>query len=196
MSMKLNYHSSYLKMQSSPGPCLISNVKQTPLCVLTLLFLAPLWLPRILHFQSWSRPNIQRLGGEWGQTLVPLVTLTDWLRASPGCTLPACPGSVARTTADAEPFSDTGAFTQGSYCRNFHINLHFIETSPTRVGPAQLSQTSSFLLLTHPPADPSDSPCYFGHNYPSHTALSGLRALDLLLLKGRCDISSNDCSEE
>lgn len=76
--------------------------------MLTLLFLSPLWLPRILHFQSWSRPNIQRLGGEWGQTLVPLVTLTDWLRASPGCTLPACPGSVARTTADAEHFRHWG----------------------------------------------------------------------------------------
>lgn len=93
--------------------------------------------------------------------------------------------------------------------------LHFIETSSffiffcilfqgqpalhVFVG-AQLSQTSSLFLLTHPTAEPSDRPAILDLQRTTVARITQVTqpslALDLLLLKGRCDISSKDCSEE
>lgn len=171
--------------------------------MLTLLFLSPLWLPRILHFQSWSRPNIQRLGGEWGQTLVPLVTLTDWLRTDWGLALsdPCLPAlALWLELLLMLNISDTGAFTQGSYDRNFPLHLHFAfywnkfifffflyfvsgSAGPTCVCWGTIVTNLFSISLDSPYRWALWQTSYFrftedycGQNYASHTAFSRLRS--------------------
>lgn len=58
---------------------------------------------------------------------------------------------------------------------------------------AQLSQTSSLLLLTHPTTELSDRPAILDLQGTTVARITQVTqpslALDLLLLKGRCDIS-------